>query len=283
VARVSVGVLKSSTQPTAALHLARYLAASDRGLKHFKHSGFEVVAGDAWAEKPELRLLAGAMLRPAIEKTITAFEEREGVRVTRVYNGCGILVAQMRAGTDAPDAYFACDQSFMRQVHDLFLDPITISQNQLVILVHKGNPHQIRTLADLGKEGLRIGIGHEKQCAMGVLTQETLVQGKVQERVRKNVKVESPTGDLLVNQLRTGSLDAVIAYLSNAAEAGDELEPIAIDIPCAVATQPIAVGKESAHKHLTGRLLDAIRSEDSQERFKALQFRWSVKGAEPKP
>ncbi len=34
------------------------------------------------------------MLRPAIEETIQAFEQREGVRVIRIYNGCGILVGR---------------------------------------------------------------------------------------------------------------------------------------------------------------------------------------------
>ena len=71
------------------------------GLPTFEKHGFRVVEGDAWAGEPQLQLFAGAMLRPAVEETITAFEEREGVKVTRVYNGCGILVAQMRAG-DGP-------------------------------------------------------------------------------------------------------------------------------------------------------------------------------------
>jgi molybdate transport system substrate-binding protein len=282
-ARVSVGVLKSTSQPTAALRLARYLAAADRGLPHFRRTGFEPVDGDRWAERPEIHLLAGAMLRPAIAKTIAAFEEREGVRVTTVYDGCGILVGSMRTGKASADVFFACDSSFMDQVHDLFLDPVAISQNQLVILVPKGNPHNIRVLRDLAKPGLRIGVGHEKQCALGVLTQKTLVDSKLQDPVMKNVEVQLPTGDGLVNALRVRSLDAVIAYLSNAAEAGDELVPIAIDIPCAIATQPIAVAKESAHKHLTGRLLDAIRTEESRERFEALKFRWAAMKAERQP
>jgi hypothetical protein len=54
------------------------------------------------------------------------FEQREGVRVTRVYNGCGILVTQMHSGT-RPDAYFSCDVSFMDQVRDLFEPPVTIT------------------------------------------------------------------------------------------------------------------------------------------------------------
>jgi molybdate transport system substrate-binding protein len=274
-AHISLAVLRCSAQPTATLRFARYLSARDRGLQEFARQGFTPVDGDAWAEEPELRLLAGAMLRPAIQDTLTAFEEREGVHVTTVYNGCGILVAQMRAG-EHPDAYFACDQSFMSQVHDLFLDSVDVSTNQLVILVPKGNPHGIHALEDLGKPGLRVGVGHEKQCALGVLTQQTLAQGGVLAPVMKNVVVQLPTGDMLVNDLRTKSLDAVVAYVSNAASAGDDLEAIPIDVKCAVATQPIAVGKATPYKYLTLRLLDAIRSRPSRERFEANGFHWQA-------
>jgi molybdenum ABC transporter molybdate-binding protein len=273
-ARMGIGVLTSCNQPAAALRFARYLTASDMGLPEFEKNHFTPVEGDPWSEAPEVRLSSGAMLRPAIEETIAAFEQREGVRVTRKYNGCGILVAEMKTGA-VPDAYFACDSSFMRQVHDLFLDSADISKNELVILTKKGNPYGIKSLADLGKPGLKIGIGHEQQCAMGALTQQTLVEGGYQSQVMKNVAVQSPTGDMLVNQLRTGSLDAVIAYLSNAAAAGDELTAIRIvGIPCAIAIQPVAISKECRQKQLTSRLLTAIRSAESRERFESYGFEW---------
>lgn len=272
-AHVTAAVLRDTRQPTAALKFARFLAARDRGLPKFAAHGFDPVEGDAWTEEPELRLLAGAMLRPAVEETITAFEKREGVTVTRIYNGCGILVAQMKAG-ERPDAYFACDKEFMNEVADLFTDHHDVSTNQLVIIVHKGNPHGVKSLLDLAKPGLRVGIGHEKQCAMGVLTQRTFKEGGVQEQVMKNVKVQVPTGDMLVNQLRTGSLDAIVAYVSNAVPAADQLEAIAIDIPCALAVQPIASGKDSKYRHLTGRLTAALRSAESHSRFEANGFHW---------
>jgi molybdate transport system substrate-binding protein len=107
-----------------------------------------------------------------------------------------------------------------------------------------------------------------------VLTKETLLQSKQYEPVMKNVVVQSPTGDFLVNQLRTGSLDAVIAYISNATASGDKLEAIRIDIPCALATQPFAVGRESANKQLAARLLEAIESGESKDRFVENGFYW---------
>jgi molybdate transport system substrate-binding protein len=272
-AKIAIAVLESSTNSRQARHFARYVAAKDKGLKHYEKFGFQTVAAEAWVAVPELTLYSGSMLRPAIEKTITEFEEREGVRVTRIYNGCGILVAQMKAG-QVPDAYFACDSEFMKQVQDIFPVSETISQNELVILVKKGNPAGIRNLRDLSKEGLRVGIGHEKQCAMGWLTQRTFDEGGVRESVMKNVVVQTPTGDMLVNQMRSGSLDAAVAYLSNAAGSAAELDAIRIQgIQCSIANQPFGIAKDTPHKQLAERLLQAIKTKDSQERFTQEGFR----------
>ncbi len=270
---VALTVLKSTPNATRALHLARYLAASDRGLKHFGDAGYTPASGDQWADRPEVLLYAGSMLRPAIEQTITEFELREGCRMSRVYNGCGILVAQMKAG-QRPDAYFACDKQFMRMVPDLFPAPVDVSMNQLVILVPHGNPMGIKTLSDLGRMKLRVGVGHEKQCAMGALTQQTLVQGGQYQQVRKNVVDEAPSGDMLVNKLLVGGLDACVAYLSNAAGHADKLDAIKIDLSCAIAIEPYGVLKDSPNSRLMQRFFDAIRTSESRARFEAFGFRW---------
>ena len=276
---IAVGIVTTTTQPQAALHFARYVSARDRGLTHYQDHGFRTSGGDLWDEVPELSIFAGSMLRPAIDETITAFEEREGVTINRVYNGCGILVAQMKAGQQ-PDAYFACDVEFMNQVHDLFPEPVPVSQNELVIMVQKGNPHKIASLKDLSREGLRVGIGHEKQCAMGWITQNTFKEGGLQQEIMPNVTVQTPTGDMLVNQLQTGSLDAAVAYLSNAAGAADFLDAIRIQgIDCSVATQPWAVAKESKYPNLASRLFEQICSAESQDIFAAEGFRWQIEDA----
>jgi molybdenum ABC transporter molybdate-binding protein len=274
---VSVAVLSSCEQPAAALRFARFLAARDRGLPVFHDKGYTTADGDPWAEEPELRLAAGAMLEPAIKDTLVEFQTREGVTVHPVYNGCGILVSQMRAEGKSPDAYFACDQSFMTQVHDLFLEPVELSSNRIVILVPKGNPHHIRSLEDLANPELRVGVGHEKKCALGQITQNALEQNNALTPVMKNVLkngMQSATGAELVNALQVKSLDAVVAYVSNAADASEPLEAIPVDVPCAVAVQPVAVGKDCKYPQLTRRLLDALRSPASRERFEKHGFVW---------
>jgi hypothetical protein len=41
--RVAIAVLRSSSQPAAALRFAQYLGARDKGLKQFQQDGYEAV------------------------------------------------------------------------------------------------------------------------------------------------------------------------------------------------------------------------------------------------
>jgi len=283
-ANVSVAVCKNATARTEARWFAEYLAGP--GQKHFQEAGYSLpirepkpkARGALPGEDAEIELYAGSMLRPAIEETIEEFEKKERVRVTRIYNGCGILVAQMRAGR-IPDLYLACDPRFMGDVADLFLTPEVISNNQLVIAVAKGNSFGLKELKDLGKDNLKVGVGHEQQCALGAITKETFLKSGVYAAVSKNVKVESPTGDLLVNQLLTGALDAVVCYTSNVTPNLDKLDQIPITgIPCSSPDQPVAIAKGSAKQELAAKLIEYIRSAESRERFEKLGFGWGTKG-----
>ncbi|HKA05691.1 MAG TPA: extracellular solute-binding protein [Gemmataceae bacterium] len=285
-ASVTVAVCNNAQRRAEARKFAHYLEGD--GQKHFRAAGVAPpreqpkpkARGARPGEDAEILLYAGAMLRPAIEETIKEFEDREHVTVTRVYNGCGILVSQMRTGSDhQPDLYIACDPRFMGEVADLFLKPEVVSNNQLVIAVPKGNPAGIKGLADLGKEGLKVGVGHEQQCALGAITKETFIKSGLYAKVRKNVLVESPTGDLLVNQLLTGSLDAVVCYISNVTPNDHKLDAIPITgIPCAAPEQPVAIAKGSARQELAAKLIEYLKSAESRERFEKLGFGWGSRG-----
>jgi molybdate transport system substrate-binding protein len=273
-ARVSVGVLRSTTRSAVALRLARYLAASDRGLVEFAGRGFGTEEGDTWSASPELVLYSGAMNRGAVDDTIRRFEEREGAQVTRVYNGCGILVAQIKAG-GRPDAYLTCDASFVPPVGDLFLGPpVEMSDSEIVILVARGNPKSLHGLADLARPGLRIGVANAEQSTLGALTRRLLERGGILDPVMANVVSQTPTADLLVNQARTGSLDAVVVYISNTMRVRDHLDVVRLHVPGSLAVQTYSVGKASPRKQLARRLLEALRSSESRARYQSEGFHW---------
>lgn len=275
---VGVGVLTACAQPAAALRLARFLGAPDRGLRLFESEGFTPAQGDKWAEMPELVFFSGGVNRVAIEETLRRFEEREGVRINRIYNGCGILTAQIRAGQQ-PDGYFACDISFMRTVADGFQPALTLAETDMVIATPAGNPRGLVDLKALTQPGLKIGVANEQQSALGALTAKLLREHALFDSLMANVVVQTPTADLLVNQLRAGSLDAVIVYRANTIAAGDQLTVTAINLPGATAVQPVAIHQRTEFPRLMERLIAALSSADSQARFTSTGFRWRKEGS----
>ncbi|MCW5555303.1 MAG: extracellular solute-binding protein [Verrucomicrobiae bacterium] len=275
---VGVGVLRSCRQPAAALRLARFLGAPERGLRHFEQEGFIPMPGDRWSETPELVLFSGGVNRVAIEETLREFEQREGVRINRIYNGCGILTAQIRAG-QKPDGYFACDVSFMRTVGDEFTPALALAETSMVIATPPGNPRGLRDLQSLTQPGLKLGVANEQQSALGALTARLLRQHGLYEGLMANVVVQTPTADLLVNQLRAGGLDAVIVYEANTVAAGDHLAVQPIELPGATAIQPVAIHQQTVYPRLMQRLIAALSSAQSQSRFTATGFRWRKEAA----
>lgn len=289
---VTLCVLKCSRQPTAALQLARYIAARDRGLEEFQSRGYHVADGDRWTPRPEITIHCGGVLRAAVQQTIAEFAARENVEINTVYNGCGVLLGQMKAG-DRSDGYFACDRSFMNQVGDLFLPPTDISRTRMVVCVPKDNPRQIAKLADLQRPGLKVGVCNERQSALGALSADMLKSLGMFDAVMKNVVSQVPTADMLVAQLRAGGLDAAIVYQANFWRHREALAAVEIDlpadaasdlaqdvpVPALLAVQPFAVGRQSDFPQLVGRLTKALQSDESQQRFVDSGFDWIADNA----
>ncbi len=277
-ATIPVMVMANSKQPAAALRFARYLAATDKGQLVFASHHYDPLGVEPWAMRPSITLFSGGVNRVAIEKTVAEFQQREGVDVNVVYNGCGVLVGMMKAG-EQPDAYFACDVSFAEEVRDRFLAFTNVSSTPMVILVRRGNPLGIESLADLTKPGVRVGRADEQLSALGALTKRLLISADLYEGVRNNTRVTSPTADFLVNQLSTSQqLDAVIVYEANCTYVRNSLTIVPIDHAQALAMQPIAAGRDTRYPLITERLIAAIHSDVSRHRFEASGFTFNGDG-----
>lgn len=280
--RASVALLSYGQQSQESLKFARFLAAPDKGGAVFQKHGFKPAGGDAWAVKPEMILYSGGVNRPAIEKLVQEFANREGIRVTTVFNGCGILCASMKAMEDAanpkfPDAYYACDVCFVPPVAQHFPEAVMLTETEIVIAVPKGNAKNIKTLADLAQPGLKLGVCNAQQSTLGFMTQAILKTSNLHDSVMKNVVVQVPTADFLVNQMRAGALDAAIVYLVNVLQVREHFDVINLPTDKAKAVQPFAVRHDSPHKQLSQRLLTYLKAH--KESFEKAGFVWTGDGA----
>lgn len=277
---VTLSVLASSGQPTEALRFARFLSARDRGQRLFADAGLApTTPADRWERAPQVTLYAGTMFSKVVQEIIRDFERREGVTITTTYNGCGVLVSQMRAGA-WPDAYLACDSVFMDDVAERFGPRTTLSENRIVIAVARGNPKSIGTLADLATPGVRVGLGHPQNSALGHLTARIIDLAGLTSQIAAsgNVVMDSPSGDMLINALATGSIDATVCYISNvltSANRAADIEVVPLDgVEGSLATQPFASRIDTDFPMLVERLRLRLLSVETGERFAGAGFTW---------
>jgi molybdenum ABC transporter molybdate-binding protein len=285
---IVIGVLAKASNPTVALHFARYVTARDRGQTIFAKYDFDTIPdADFWEEVPQIHLSAGAMLEPGIRDVLSAFQEREGVRIDTSYAGCGLLVSQMESIQRGqkpghfPDAYVSCDISFTEKVRPWFDAARIILENDLVLITPPGNPRNIKSLDDLKRTDLgKIGLPHPRNSAIGKITYDLLLKLHFSEEaldpgVNRRI-VHADAAHTLVNQMRSGALDVAVVARSNARsmpDADKHLEVIDIDVPGALATQTYSIARNSRHHYLMERLFRALMAPASLERFRDLGFR----------
>ncbi|NQV23607.1 MAG: molybdate ABC transporter substrate-binding protein [Rhodopirellula sp.] len=282
---ISICVLTSSTQPTAALKFARYLSARDRGLPVFKKYGMRPVDGDIWVENPEITFYCGAINRRAVSQIIDEFSQREGVTVNTIYDGCGILTGRMKAidGQNPelgfPDVYMACDRYYLDNVKEWFQDDANVSDAEIVIVVLKGSD-QVKSLEDLLKPGIRVSIGQPEQCTIGALTRRMLTEQGLYEKLKEKQKaegevvVEKSSSALLIPDVISGHADVTVAYITDTIATRNDIDIIRIDSPLNVAIQPFSIARTSVHKHLVRRLFDRVAA--AKDSFESAGFRFRL-------
>ncbi len=281
---VSMAVLSSSIQPTEALKFARYVSARNRGLEVFRSHGLEVKEGDDWAVRPEINFFCGAVNRRVIEPILEKFQEREGVVVNTVYDGCGILTGRMKTiqnqdqSLGFPDLYMACDRFYLDNVKQWFQEDIDISDIEIVMVVPKGAT-LISSPMDLLKPGIRVAIGQPDQCTIGALTKRILDRDGIYELLMQKqldpgeTVVEKSSSALLVPDVLTGHVDAAIAYLSDVMPNREKVDIVHFPAGNNVAVQPLSVASNSRHKQLLRRFYDAVYREATSFESKGFHFR----------
>ncbi|MGD9856884.1 MAG: extracellular solute-binding protein, partial [Planctomycetaceae bacterium] len=232
---VSLAVLSASRQPTAALKFARYLTARDKGLPVFAEFGMRPVEGDVWAETPQINFYCGAVNRRVVEGIVSDFQEREGVEINTIYDGCGILTGRMKSivrqlpELGVPDVDMACDVDYLENVRDGVLVAANVSEVEIVIAVPKGST-KVRTSDDLIKPGVRVAIGQPEQCTIGALTRRMLTDDGLYDKLMQKqtqpgeVVVEKSSSALLLPDVVTGHEDAAIAYITDVLPKQDNVD-----------------------------------------------------------
>lgn len=226
-------------------------------------------AEPAAAGKSTLTVLAAASLTEAFKSIAGAFEkEHPGLTVAFSFAASSTLAAQINEGAEA-DVFASADEANMQKVAgELAGAPRTFATNRLTIVVPKGNPNHIASLADLARSGITLALA-APQVPAGKYAAEVLAKAGV------TVGAHSQEVDVraALNKVALDEADAAIVYVTDVRAAADKVETVAIpDQYNVVAKYPIAVLKRGGDAQRAAAFVDYVLSDAGQATLRRYGF-----------
>jgi molybdate transport system substrate-binding protein len=276
--RVTIGLLKYTKQPAAAKAFAQF-AASTKADEVWRRFGYgpapearHLAAGGApgaaeAAPRRSLYIYCGAGLRTAMEEIGRAFSAKTGASVESDYGGSGMLISRLRLGHTG-DLFVPGDVWYVElaEKEGLVESRTDVGWFIPVILVQKGNPKGVRSLDDLARPGLRLGLGNPKACQVGRTSEEIFAKNRIDPAaIEKNLAFSSVTVNELGLQVKAGQLDAAIVWDATAAQYADSADAVPIpprqNVPSRIC---VGVLKTCSNRPLAEEFVKFLLSDDGR-------------------
>lgn len=223
------------------------------------------------APSGSLTVSAAASLTEAFGAEASAFRTAHpGVRVSNNFGSSSTLATQIVNGAPV-DVFASADTATMTKVADagLLAGPsVVFATNSLQIIVPKGNPRNIRGLADLATTGLVY-----VTCSTDVPIGKYAAQALQKAGVTVTPRSLEPDVKGIVAKVVAGEADAGIVYATDVA--ATKGAATGVDIPASAnvtATYPIAVVEGAANPTAARAWIDFLLAPAGQEILRAHGF-----------
>lgn len=210
----------------------------------------------------EVTVFAAASLQDAFQELATSFEAAHpGVHITFDFQGSQDLVTALDGGSPA-DVLATANNSTMTDAANKGLvgEQTEFATNVLTLIVPAGNPAGVTGINDgsLDKADLVV-CAPEVPC--GEATQKLAAElGVTLNPVSEEQKVTDVRG-----KVESGEAQAGIVYTTDAAQAGDKVEAIALPANSVINHYPIALTKSAANSQAAQAFIDYILSPEGQK------------------
>jgi molybdate transport system substrate-binding protein len=215
---------------------------------------------------------AAASLTEAFTKMAADFEQANpGTTITPNFAASSALVTQIQGGAPA-DAFASADGTNMQKLvsgGQVKAEPTVFAANELTIVVKKGNPKNVKSLADLANLGVVSLCADAVPC--GKYAAQTLSQAGVTippEKVTKGADVKTT-----LSAVSAGDADAAIVYTTDAKAAGTTVQSVRIPAWLNVyAIYPIAPVASSQNLDLANAFVKYTLSPAGQKTLASFGF-----------
>ena len=227
------------------------------------------LAGCGRAGKTPLLVFAGAAIKAPLDEYAESWGKRNGMDVQVAYGGSGSVLSQMILARTG-DVYISGSEEFMAKAEEREAvdrsTRCTIATLVPVIAVPRGNPKQIRSLEDLARPGLRVGIGDPETVCVGAVALRLFREAGLLERIEPNLVVHAKSCEDTAAVLALGQVDVAIGW-----DVFDDWRPqdiAVVSLPPALRAQTDhvvgAVAAFTTHRELARSFLDGLTSPEGR-------------------
>lgn len=237
---------------------------------------FPLVAQVFSSEKKALEVFVGSASQPATEEAASRFEEQTGIRINLHFGGSGRMLSEMKL-SGRGDLYFPGSSDYMELAKkEKLVRPETeriVVYLILAINVPKGNPKGIRSLEDLARPGIRVGIARPDTVCVGLYAVQALEKSGLSQKVRRNIKTQTPSCTKTAQVVSLNLVDAILGWRVFAYWNPEKIETVLLrpdQIP-RIGYIPIAVSSFSKNPERAQSFIDFLLSDTGRAIFR----RWN--------
>lgn len=232
----------------------------------------------------QLELFVGSAAQPPVEAAARIFERETGAQLGLHFGGSGAMLSQLILARRG-DLYLPGSSDYMQlALREDVLRPETQTPLAYLIpaiLVAPGNPRDIQGLADLAREGLRLGIARPDTVCVGLYAVEVLERAQLSEAVQPNVVTHAESCAKTAQLVALGQVDAVLGWRVFATWQPGAIEALALEaseVP-RIGVIPAAVTRVAREPELAAEFLAFLASERGRAIFREHGYLTSVEEA----
>lgn len=234
----------------------------------------------------KIEVFVGAASKPATEDAVEAFERKTGARVEVQFGGSGKMLSAMKLA-ERGDIYFPGSSDYMELAKKEGLVDGATEQRVVYLVpainVQRGNPKGIKSLDDLGKPDVRVGIARPDTVCVGLYAVELLEVTKTVDKVKPNIVTHADSCEKAAQLVSLGSVDAVIGW--EVFEHWDKTIET-VYLPREQVTRigyiPAAIGSHAKDRELAKAFIAYVMSAEGQAIYKKWGYLTSAEDARRK-
>ncbi len=223
-------------------------------------------------DKHDLMVFSAGAVAPPLQKAVEIFEKKRGIKCGVRINKPSVLFEEVSRGERADVICTGAEYMFDEGTEAGLIDGDSrksLGLRRSAIIVPLGNPRSIRTIEDLCRDGVRVGIATEG-CLKGVWDDVASRAGLV-DSIRKNIVYRADSCGSVMALVNTQKADAIFGWSAFA-----KLWPLSSE---AVELLPehqifrstvIAVVRSSKNKEAAKELIDFLASSEADEPYASL-------------